>query len=75
MPKIQLTYKFRLYPKKGREERLFETCYAGNMTRSHNLAQKILDASWGRFLQLLEFKAERAGALVEGEPKKAHQKG
>ncbi|MBS7610693.1 transposase [Candidatus Bathyarchaeota archaeon] len=34
------------------------------MVRNHNLAQKILDASWGKFLQLLEFKAERAGALV-----------
>jgi putative transposase len=35
-----------------------------NMVRNHNLAQKILDASWGKFLQLLESKAERAGALV-----------
>jgi len=35
-----------------------------SMVRNHNLAQKILDASWGKFLQLLEFKAERAGALV-----------
>ena len=35
-----------------------------NMVRNHNLAGRILDASWGRFLQLLEYKAERAGALV-----------
>ena len=35
-----------------------------NMVRNHNLAQKILDASWGKFLQLLENKAERAGAQV-----------
>ena len=35
-----------------------------NMVRNHNLAGKILDASWGKFLQLLELKAERAGALV-----------
>jgi len=34
------------------------------MVRNHCLAGKILDASWGRFLQLLEFKAERAGTLV-----------
>jgi len=34
------------------------------MVRNHNLARKILDASWGKFLQLLEFKAERTGALV-----------
>lgn len=32
------------------------------MVRNHRLAGKILDASWGRFLKLLEFKAERAGA-------------
>jgi transposase len=28
------------------------------MVRNHNLAKKILDASWGRFFQLLEYKAE-----------------
>jgi len=35
-----------------------------NMVRNHNLSQKILDASWGKFLQLLEYKAERAGVRV-----------
>jgi len=35
-----------------------------NMVRNHNLAQKILDASWGKFIQLLSFKAERAGRRV-----------
>ncbi|MEM0259223.1 MAG: RNA-guided endonuclease TnpB family protein, partial [Thermoproteota archaeon] len=34
------------------------------MVRKHNLAQKILDASWGKFLQLLSYKAERAGGMV-----------
>jgi putative transposase len=34
------------------------------MVRNRNLAGKILDASWGRFLKLLEFKAARAGSLV-----------
>jgi len=34
------------------------------MIKNHRLAGKILDASWGKFFQLLEFKAERAGALV-----------
>ncbi|MHA1754189.1 MAG: RNA-guided endonuclease InsQ/TnpB family protein [Candidatus Odinarchaeia archaeon] len=29
-----------------------------------NLAQKILDASWGKFIQLLSYKAERAGRKV-----------
>ena len=34
------------------------------MVRNHGLAQKILDASWGKFLHLLEYKAERAGVRV-----------
>ena len=35
-----------------------------NMTKNHNLAQRILDASWGRFFQMLSYKAERAGRVV-----------
>jgi len=35
-----------------------------NMVRNGNLAQKILDASWGKFIQLLSYKAERAGRKV-----------
>ncbi|MEM3798391.1 MAG: transposase, partial [Candidatus Bathyarchaeia archaeon] len=35
-----------------------------NMVRNHNLAQKILDASWGKFLQMLSYKAENAGRTV-----------
>ncbi len=31
-----------------------------NMVRNHNLSQKILDASWGKFIRLLHEKAERA---------------
>jgi putative transposase len=31
------------------------------MARNRNLAQKILDASWGKFLRMLSYKAERAG--------------
>lgn len=34
-----------------------------NMVRS-NLAQKILDASWGKFIQMLSYKAENAGKRV-----------
>ncbi|MEM2874470.1 MAG: transposase [Candidatus Hadarchaeales archaeon] len=34
------------------------------MSRNHNLAGKILDASWGRFLQMLSYKAGRAGRTV-----------
>jgi len=35
-----------------------------NMVRNHNLAQKILDASWGKFLHCLTYKAESAGKQV-----------
>ncbi|MGC8937319.1 MAG: RNA-guided endonuclease InsQ/TnpB family protein, partial [Candidatus Methanomethylicaceae archaeon] len=45
------------------------------MVTNHRLASKILDASLGRFLQLLEFRAERAGALVvKGEPERHFRK-
>jgi len=37
----------------------------GNMVQnSSNLAQKILDASWGKFIAMLSYKAERAGRRV-----------
>jgi len=35
-----------------------------SMVRNHRLAGKILDASWGKFLQILHCKAERAGGVV-----------
>jgi len=35
-----------------------------NMVKNHNLAGKILDASWGKFLQMLSYKAEGAGGIV-----------
>nr|MDO8080529.1 transposase [Candidatus Freyarchaeota archaeon] len=35
-----------------------------NLVRKRNLAQKILDASWGKFFQLLSYKAESAGGMV-----------
>ncbi|MHA1836195.1 MAG: RNA-guided endonuclease InsQ/TnpB family protein [Candidatus Odinarchaeia archaeon] len=35
-----------------------------NMVRNHNLAQKILDVSWGKFIQMLLYKAENAGRGV-----------
>jgi len=38
-----------------------ENLAISNMVRNHSLAQKILNASWGKFLQLLEYKAESAG--------------
>jgi putative transposase len=41
-----------------------ENLSIANMVRNRNLAQKILDASWGESLQLLEYKAESAGVRV-----------
>jgi len=35
-----------------------------NMTKNHNLAQSILDASWKKFFQFLSYKAERAGRII-----------
>jgi putative transposase len=34
------------------------------MVRNHNLAKKILDASWSKFLQMLSYKAENAGRTL-----------
>ena len=36
-----------------------------NMVRNHRLSQKILDASWGEFMQMLSYKAEGAGKIVK----------
>ena len=36
-----------------------------NMVRNHRLAQKIMDASWGEFMQMLSYKAEGAGRIVK----------
>jgi len=35
-----------------------------NMVQNGNLAQKILDASWGKFIRMLSYKAENAGRRV-----------
>ncbi|MBS7288948.1 MAG: IS200/IS605 family accessory protein TnpB-related protein [Candidatus Freyarchaeota archaeon] len=41
-----------------------------NMVKNHNLAQKILDASWGKSLHCLEYKAESACVrVVEVDPR------
>ncbi|MEM2897245.1 MAG: helix-turn-helix domain-containing protein [Candidatus Bathyarchaeia archaeon] len=100
MRRIQLTYKFRLYPRKEQEEKLLETLELCRQTYNYFLAQwngkpqsrlklqaqlpklkiekpelskvysKALrmvlyqDASWGKFLYMLSYKAERAGSFV-----------
>jgi len=44
------------------------------MARNHRLAGKILDASWGKFLRMLAYKAERAGRwVVEVDPRGTSQ--
>src|SRR3990167_5373713 len=41
-----------------------------NMVRNCHLAKSISDASWSKFIQMLEFKAERAGVrVVKVEPR------
>jgi len=41
-----------------------------NMVRNHNLAGKILDASWSKFFQMLSYKAASAGrTLVKVNPR------
>jgi putative transposase len=45
-----------------------------NMARNRNLAGKILDASWGKFNQMLSYKAENAGrTLVRVNPRGTSQ--
>jgi putative transposase len=44
------------------------------MAKNHHLAQRILDASWGKFLHNLSYKAERAGRrVVEVDPRGTSQ--
>ena len=41
-----------------------EDLHIKNMVRNRNLAQKILDASWGEFVRMLSYKAGGAGRIV-----------
>nr|MDO8133041.1 transposase [Candidatus Njordarchaeum guaymaensis] len=51
-----------------------ENLKIANMVRNRNLAQKILDASWGKFFEMLSYKAERAGrTFLKVDPKYTSQ--
>ncbi len=41
-----------------------EDLHIQNMTKNHNLAQSIQNASWNRFINMLSYKAESAGMKV-----------
>ena len=41
-----------------------EDLQIGNMVKNHSLARSIMEQQWGRFVQLLTYKAESAGGWV-----------
>lgn len=45
-----------------------ESLTVSNMIRNHNLAKSISDASWSRFIEILQYKAESAGIEVLTAP-------
>jgi putative transposase len=52
-----------------------EDLKVSNMVRHPTLARSISDASWSRFVSMLEYKAEKAGAhLVRVDPRNTSQK-
>lgn len=52
-----------------------ENLKVANMIRHPTLARSISDVSWARFLSMLEYKAEKAGAhLVRVDPRNTSQK-
>jgi putative transposase len=52
-----------------------ENLEVSNMIKSPHLSKSIMDASWSRFIQMLEYKAESAGIrVVKVEPRYTTQK-
>lgn len=39
------------------------------MVRNHNLAKSISDSSWGKFFEMLDYKAEEAGRIIVKVPR------
>ncbi|MCD6248583.1 MAG: transposase [Hadesarchaea archaeon] len=53
-----------------------ENLNISGMAKKHHLGGKILGASWGKFLQMLSYKAERAGRrVVKVDPRGTSQEG
>lgn len=48
---------------------VFEDLNIKGMVRNHNLAKSISDASWGKFFEMLNYKAEEAGRTVIKVPR------
>jgi len=57
-------HKLSRFYVRGYDAIAVEDLNIAGMVRNRNLAGKILDASWGKFLQMLSYKAERAGRVV-----------
>ena len=67
-------HKLSCFYVNGYDVMAVEDLNISGMARNHSLAQRILDASWGRFHQMLSYKAERAGRrVVEVNPKGTSQ--
>ncbi|WP_103286614.1 helix-turn-helix domain-containing protein [Candidatus Nitrosocaldus cavascurensis] len=47
MKKVQLTYKFRLYPKEEQEDKMLETLELCRQIYNHFLAQWNKNRGWG----------------------------
>ena len=83
---MTLTYRYRLLPLKSQHRALKRICdgadliavedlKVSNMVRHPTLARSISDASWSRFVSMLDYKAEKAGGyLIRVDPRNTTQK-